>query len=99
MKAGNGSIATTPASPSEPRDLLGDPPTENLTVPRVRNPKASDHDYWARQMLALIDEKTPEEAPTRRIRIRMENEDGLLALKSGNVERYDEVMRALARKA
>ena len=95
--AGRGRTATKAASPSEPRDLLGDPPAEVLTIRMARNPQASDFNNFADQMLEMIAED-PDNA-LRRTRIKMANDTGLLALKTGAVERYDEVMAALARKA
>jgi hypothetical protein len=91
--AGRGPTATKPASPSEPRDLLGDTPAEVVTIRLARNPKTSDFNNFADQMLEMIAED-PDNA-VRRMRIKSANDTGLLALKSGAVERYDEVQAAL----
>lgn len=89
--------AETPNSPAaaagEPRDLLGAPPAENLTIPLVRNPQPADLGYFARQLLALIAEGPP--TAQRIARIRASNEDGLLKLKAGAVAQYDEIMAKL----
>jgi hypothetical protein len=80
-------------------DLLGGSPAENLVVPLGPRPTPSDLDYFARQLLALIDQQPP--TRPRLVNIRKANEAGLLRLKAGPVEMaplYDEVQAALARK-
>jgi hypothetical protein len=77
-------------------DLLGNPPAEDFTVPLPRKPTAADVEYFGRQLLAAIAEKPPE--PLRLAAIRRANENGIIALKSGAVELYDEVQAALARR-
>ena len=92
-----GPNATTTASRSDPADLLGDPPAENLTVPLPRDPSAGDLDYFGRQLIAMI-----AEAPGDRSRmalIRMSNENGLSKLKAGAPAMHDDVRAALAGKA
>lgn len=84
----------TRSATGEARDLLADPPAEDLRVPLLRNPNVEDLDYFARQMLAMIEER-PADAQ-RKARIKAANDLEIAALKKGLVERYDEVMRALA---
>ena len=62
----------------------------------MRNPTREGLDFFADKILELVGEGPDNMA--QRLRIKAANETGLLALKKGNVERYDEVQRALARK-
>ncbi len=96
-KAGNGPTATTTASRSEPPDLLGDPPAENLAVPLPRDPNSGDLAFFARQMLSLIDEAP--RTPQRIARIKAANELGIAKLKIREPYLHDQVQAALARKA
>ncbi len=86
----------TGAQGGVPAPFPGDLPgltDENLIVPLVPRPTPAQLDYFARQMLRVIAEKPP--AALRLATIRRVNETGLLVLKKGAVERYNEVQRAL----
>jgi hypothetical protein len=77
-----------------PRDLLGDPPAENLAVPLDRDPDISALAYYGRQMLAMIAERPGDWQ--RAARIKIANEGGIARLKSGCHDLYQEVQAALA---
>lgn len=81
------------AAAGEPRDLLGAQPTENLAVPLDRNPSIQDCEYFARQIVAMLDEKP--RTSQRTASIRLANEGALKKLKAALPDRYDEVMAAL----
>jgi hypothetical protein len=85
-------------APAGETDLLGGKPAENLMVPLGRNDRenAEKLEYYARQILAMVDEAPRDTA--RLVGIRMTNENGIRALNAGLPERYDEVMAALSRK-
>lgn len=92
-----GDAAPPEAEPVAPSaDLLGDPPAENVTVPLARNPSIKDMDYWANQLLAMIEEQP--RTSQRTASIKLANEGGLQQLKRVLPDRYDEVQAELARK-
>lgn len=81
------------ASADAPADLLGDPPSENLTVPLDRTPSAAACDYFGRQLRVLLDE-----APRtfqRLARIRSANEREMGILKKASPDLYNELRREL----
>lgn len=84
-----------PAAAGE-RDLLGEPPAENLAVPLGRDPSIGDLNFFARQLLAMLDEKP--RTPQRVAGIKLANEGAMQKLKRGLPDLYDEVQRALAQK-
>lgn len=87
---GPGPTATTAASHSE-RDLLGDTPAEDLLIPLPG--RVDEFDFYARQFIAMINEKPGDIARLARIKIR--NEAGMQRLKAEATALYDDVQRAL----
>lgn len=91
-----------PADPAEPVAQKGDrttvagdaEPAGELRVPLASNPSIAELDYFARQLLALLDEAplTPERAE----RIRGANADGVAALRLGLPDVHAQVQAALA---
>lgn len=77
-------------------DLLGGTPTEDLNIPLPRAPKASDLEFFYRQLVAMI-EKAPADI-SRLTRIRLANDRGLSVLKTSAPALYEQAMAALFRK-